>query len=205
VPLAIVECTLAAMRAYSRTRGVRAVGRNLRWAGAIVAVLALVTAPAAWASTHDQRVDPFAAGWTATGNDTGYCSTGAESTKRSDAYRCFRGSYAIEDPCFAAPGNTGTVRCPYAPWSRKTFEVQLTKPLPVLAQGPAMVWAVVLANGGRCTSTEALDKSFGHAIAWTCTNGELAQGLHSEKTWWALWQPSNGAPWKHISIRTLFR
>jgi hypothetical protein len=68
-----------------------------------------------------------------------------------------------------------------------------------------MVWAVVLANGGRCTSTEAVDRSFGHAIGWTCTNGDLAQGLHSGKTWWALWQPSNGAQWKHIAIRTLFR
>ena len=68
-----------------------------------------------------------------------------------------------------------------------------------------MVWAMVPANGGRGTSTEAVDTSFGHAIGWTCSNGDLAQGLHSAKTWWALWQPSNGARWKHVAIRTLFR
>jgi hypothetical protein len=195
---------LAAMRRHRRTGGMD-VRRTGSWAGAMLAVLALLTAPAAWSATHEQRVDPFAAGWTTTGHDTGYCTAGAESTHRSDAYRCFRGSYSIEDPCFASPTDPGKVRCPYAPWNRKAFEVQLTKPLPVLPQGPALVWAVVLANGGRCTSIDAVDTSFGHVIGWTCTNGDLAQGLHSGRTWWALWQPSNGAPFKHVAIRTLLR
>jgi hypothetical protein len=177
-----------------------------RMIGAFAVALLLVTAPTAISSTHRQKVDPFAAGWTVAAKASGYCDSTAESTKRSDAFRCYRGSYRIIDPCFSSPSASGAVRCVEEPWTRKAIEVQLTKPLPASAPGGEQVWAVALANGERCAIwPENTEKSFGHVIGWTCTNGELAQGLHSGKTWWALWQPSNGAPWTHVSIRTLYR
>lgn len=178
-----------------------------RWViGAFALSLLLGTAPAAVSSTHHQRVDPFASGWTVAAKDSGYCESAATSTQRSDAFRCYRGSYQIIDPCFSSPGTSGVVRCVEQPWTSRAVEVQLTKPLPASSPGSEQIWAVALANGERCVIwPEDTERSFGHVIGWTCTNGEVAQGLHSGKTWWALWQPSNGAPWKHVSIRTLYR
>ena len=168
--------------------------------------IVLATAPTTMSATHRQKVDPFAAGWTVTGKDSGYCQSSAVSTKRSDAFRCFYGSFQIYDPCFSSAAVGGVVRCVVAPWSRKAFEVQMTKPLPAAGAGLESIWGVALANGGRCSITpESTDTSHAHVIGWTCTNGDLAQGLHSGTTWWALWQPSSGVPWKHVSIRTLYR
>src|SRR6476659_5355065 len=55
--------------------------------------ITLATAPTAMSATHRQKVDPFAAGWTVTAKDSGYCQSSSASTKRSDAFRCFYGSY----------------------------------------------------------------------------------------------------------------
>lgn len=168
--------------------------------------LGLVTTPTATSATHLQKVDPFAAGWTVSGSDSGYCDAAATTTTRSDAFRCYKGSYDIFDPCFSSPAAGGDVRCVAAPWSRKSIEVHLTKALPTSNPGSEQVWAVALANGGRCViDPQSTDTSHGHVIAWGCTNGDLARGLHSGVTWWALWQPSNGARWTHVSIRTLYR
>jgi hypothetical protein len=173
---------------------------------AIVGALVLATAPTAASATHRQKIDPFAPGWTVAAHASGYCESAATLTKRSDAFRCYRGSYQIMDPCFSSPSASGNVLCVAAPWSRKAVEVQLTKPLPATGQGSEPVWAVALANGDHCSITpDTTDTSYGHVIGWVCTNGELAQGLHSGKSWWALWQPSSGARWKHVSIRTLYR
>jgi hypothetical protein len=203
---------IRSVESFARCRSIETIGEIVRRArvqiGPIVGaifVASLVVLPNAFASTHRQAVDPFSSGWSAT-KDSGYCSSAATSTKRADAFRCYRGSYQILDPCFSSPAANGVVRCVAAPWTRKSVELQLTKPLPAGGQGVESFWAVTLANGGNCTiSPETTDVSYAHVVGWVCTNGELAQGLHSGKSWYALWQPSSGVRWKHIAIRTLYR
>jgi hypothetical protein len=174
--------------------------------GAIGVALLLALPSTAASATHRQKVDPFAAGWKVAAKASGYCDSAANTTTRSDAFRCYRGSYQIIDPCFSPPSASGQVLCVDAPWNHKAIELQLTKPLPAAGPGSEPIWAVALANGDRCTITpESTDTSHGRVIAWACTNGELAEGLHSGRTWWAMWQPSNGAPWKHVAIRTLYQ
>lgn len=195
---------VSATDVIDRPRPARAAGT---WVVAISALFLLVAAPLARAATHSQKIDPFAAGWTVSAKASGYCASASAATKRPDAFRCYRGSYAIMDPCFSSPSSSGEVLCVDSPWSKKAIEVQLTKPVPVAApDGTASIWAVVLANGARCTiDNEDTDVAFGHTVGWACTNGELAQGLHSGSTWWALWQPSSGIRWRHVSIRMLYR
>jgi hypothetical protein len=177
-----------------------------RLVGAIVVALVLATAPAALSATGGQKVDPFADGWTITSTVSGSCFTGSISTQRPDAFRCFAGANSLVDPCFSSPAASGEVLCVPEPWSRKAIEIRLTKPLPQIGHGPARVWAVELANGGRCNvSTGANSVSHGRVVGWYCTNGVLAQRLHPGATWWAWWQPKSGGQWKRVTIRTAYR
>ena len=179
---------------------------------AIVLALLLGAVPSAWASTRGVRVEPFAAdgslaaGWKTTAKVSGSCFAAAISTQRSDAFRCFAGTSTIVDPCFSSPAANAEVLCVLAPGSRDAIEIRLTKPLPAAGHGPGRVWAVELANGGRCNvSTGANGVSHGRVVGWYCTNGALAEQLHPAATWWAWWQRKGGGQWKRVKIRTVYR
>jgi hypothetical protein len=179
---------------------------------ALVLALTLGAVSAAWGSTGGMRVEPFAAdgslaaGWSTTVKVPGSCFAGAISTQRSDAFRCFAGTSTIVDPCFSSPAAKTVVLCVLAPASREAIEIRLTKPLPAASHGAGRVWAVALANGGRCNvSTGANGVSHGRVVGWYCTNGALAEQLHPAKTWWAWWQRKGGSKWKRVKIRTVYR
>jgi hypothetical protein len=179
---------------------------------AMVLALTLGAVPSAWGSTGGIRVEPFAAdgslaaGWSTTAKVSGSCFTGAIATQRSDAFRCFAGASTLVDPCFSSPAGKAEVLCVLAPWSRAAIEIRLTKPLPAAGHGPGRVWAVELANGGRCNvSTGANGVSHGRVVGWYCTNGALAEQLHPAATWWSWWQRKGGGQWKRVKIRTVYR
>jgi hypothetical protein len=82
----------------------------------------------------------------------GHCVSGARSTPRADAWRCFADDHWI-DPCFSPTSRSRDVLCPFDPWSKNVRLVELTRRLPPVTRRPAHTnrpWGIWTANAKRC-------------------------------------------------------
>jgi hypothetical protein len=150
----------------------------------------------------------------------GICNP-SQSSKRTDAFRCFAGDY-IYDPCFVAdepPGPTNVV-CPADPRTTTVWEVQTTPPTkpsseaisvpdPISSHDP---WAVLLSNGTVCyynTGTHDFQADLGvtYACGEPSFTGFVSRGQvigdvdRTKESWTALYSPSRAQPYKSTRIR----
>jgi hypothetical protein len=100
----------------------------------------------------------------------GYCVSGARSTARADAWRCFADHWI--DPCFSATPRSRTVLCPVDPWSKQVRLVELTRRLPPVrtrASRKYAPWGVWTANGKRCVIAVSANLRFdGQRVRYEC-------------------------------------
>lgn len=133
-------------------------------------------------NSHGQLSSQFQVG----SHGRGYCFTSSLATTDRNAYRCFEGN-AIQDPCFAATPNSGSVACFVDPWSKVTL-LKLTRKLPrnTNTGDDALPWAIVTTNGLRCVFlTGATAPMGGQRINYGCVGGAYLLGEPDQKP--SLW------------------
>ncbi|MET7780081.1 protein kinase [Streptomyces sp. NPDC005388] len=147
-----------------------------------------------------------AGGITITGRSSGSCFGTAESTMRTDAWRCSAGD-RILDPCFSPdsnPEDTSALCLDGAP--NRMVELSVPQGFPGnndhMPGGPDIEpITLVLSNGARCsfigggTSTLA-----GQRLNYGCDNGGYLYGYPSKTA--ALWTISYSAPNSGASVST---
>jgi hypothetical protein len=98
----------------------------------------------AWDANGDPAVNSFS-------EAAGDCATESFKSSRGDAWHCFAGSQIL-DPCFENPFFEREVLCVSSPWAREGVVVRTRLDEANRRRRPGgRPWAVVLANGKRCT------------------------------------------------------
>lgn len=102
----------------------------------------------------------------------GRCWTASLASGQADAWRCTLDN-SIYDPCFAIPGESGSVICGASPTGAPyAFRLRLTEPLPqrtVPASGRP--WMVELADGVVCGFMTGATGGFeGERLSYGCTD-----------------------------------
>ncbi|MHA6757802.1 serine/threonine-protein kinase [Streptacidiphilus sp. PAMC 29251] len=114
------------------------------------------------------------AGVTIAGTAKGSCFTTAESTSRTDAFRC-NGGNSLYDPCFAplTPDPTAVMCLGTSP--TKLYKLTLTQPLPdappVASPSPVEPLIIILTDGVSCGMvTGGTTDQAGQRLNYECTN-----------------------------------
>ena len=161
--------------------------RTIRYVMLLAAVASVMAIPAS-ASGHIRTgvtvFEPFASDGTptlSTRTKSGYCWTGALTSIRNDAWRCFVGNY-IYDPCFSSAQAPGVVICPNLQVNGG-IDIQLTRRLPRGQANPGtpspndQPWNIQLTNGHHCVlSAGATNVVQGKRLNYFCGGG-LKYGL----------------------------
>ncbi|MFF8029049.1 protein kinase [Streptomyces sp. NPDC007896] len=147
-----------------------------------------------------------AGGITVTGRSSGSCFGTAESTMRTDAWRCSAGD-RILDPCFSPdsnPGDTSALCLDGAP--NRMVELSVPQGFPGNNDhrpgGPEIEpITLVLSNGARCSFTGGGTSTLaGQRLNYGCDNGGYLYGYPNKTA--ALWTISYSAPNSGASVST---
>ncbi|GAX58261.1 serine/threonine protein kinase [Streptomyces olivochromogenes] len=147
-----------------------------------------------------------AGGITITGRASGSCFGTAESTMRTDAWRCSAGN-RILDPCFSPdsnPEDTSALCLDGAP--NRMVELSVPQGFPGnndhMPGGPDVEpITLVLSNGARCSFTGGGTSTLaGQRLNYGCDNGGYLYGYPNKTA--ALWTISYSAPNSGASVST---
>ncbi|MER5347848.1 protein kinase [Streptomyces mirabilis] len=147
-----------------------------------------------------------AGGITTTGRASGSCFGTAESTMRTDAWRCSAGD-RILDPCFSPdsnPEDTSALCLDGAP--NRMVELSVPQGFPGnndhMPGGPDIEpITLVLSNGARCSFTGGGTSTLaGQRLNYGCDNGGYLYGYPNKTA--ALWTISYSAPNSGASVST---
>ncbi len=147
------------------------------------------------------------------GNESGVCANESlVDPGRPDAWDCLGSSdNTVYDPCFAAPveapDEVTELACAASPFTDEVVRFELTEPLPrqkeAASAGPGdgdvdgweMPWALLLANGERCTLlTEETVVLAGERLHYGCEGGGSVLGeVDSGQETWTVSYLENGA------------
>jgi hypothetical protein len=170
---------------------------------AVVGLTATAAAAGAPSRTRIVVYTPFtingqlAQGIKVTQTISGFCWTGSEGSRRSDAWRCMSGNF-IYDPCFSG-GPPTWVACPSG---KAVIRLNLTKPLPLKYANPplntnqAAPARVTLAHGITCRfEGGATGVVAGLRLYYACSNKAWLLGgpNRSAALWTILYLPTLNA------------
>lgn len=123
----------------------------------------------------------------------GYCKQQSERIQREDAWHCVSEDGVIHDPCFSKRfGSTQRVVCPESPWTGKSVQLMLDKPLDEqhmipLDMSRTLPWAIELKQGERCISVASHPSQDGLPVNYQCSNGvELLGDAHRCSPEWTI-------------------
>ena len=159
----------------------------------------------------DANGDPLVSAFT---ESAGACNTESFKSSRADAWRCFANGALIFDPCFENPLFEREVLCVGSPWAREGVLLRTSIDESNHGNRPGgRPWAVVLANGKRCTflSGGTGVGPGGHRLNYACGrvgNGGFLYGIPNRRrpTWTIRYAKNPDPPrYRRVKIRVAWR
>jgi hypothetical protein len=138
----------------------------------------------------------------------GDCMQQSERTQREDAWRCVSRVGHVYDPCFSKRFDTeARVVCPQSPWSGRSIEIMLDKPLDesdqkLLDMSRNLPWAIQLADGERCISVASNTIYDGVQVQYRCSQSTVLLGdaHRCSPTWSILKHDKTGTSVADIAV-----
>lgn len=112
----------------------------------------------------------------------GDCLQQSERIQREDAWRCISHLGRTYDPCFSKRFDSeARVVCPVSPWSGKSIQLILNKPLDdreqrSLDMSRTMPWAYELTNSEHCISVASDQMYDGVQVHYRCSQSTVLLG-----------------------------